>query len=50
MCGVRETALFTGEDLFIPCTEPLGPSARFLIDLTTKVVGSEEESDERPSM
>jgi len=49
MCRVRETALYSqGEAFFIASTEAQGLSSPFLSDLTAKVAGSEEESDERP--
>jgi len=47
MCRVREIAhLSLGEDISVESTEPRGLSARFLIDLTTKVAGIYEESVE----
>jgi len=42
----RDCELFTGEDFYSE-HRATRASARFLIDLTTEVAGSEEESDER---
>jgi len=49
ICKVRETPLFAEEEFFLASTEPLGLSARFLIDLTIDVAGSDEKSTERHS-
>jgi len=50
MCTFRETAYYSlDEEFCIASTEPRQISARFLNDLTIKVVENEEESGERPS-
>jgi len=49
ICSQKDRAQFTGKDFFIASAEPGELSARFLIEPTTVVAGSDEKSGERTS-